>query len=66
MALHVDGRAHSAHPQFVEMFSRYQCQHCHSWITYDESFGKWFHLGRLHEEMKAWSWDGSSWTNAEI
>lgn len=57
------GGEHDANPQFIAMFRRYQCRHCHSWVNYDEWVGRWFHQKRKEEELREWSWDGSSWVS---
>jgi hypothetical protein len=52
-------RNHRPVPQLVEMFHRYQCRFCHSWIYYDEVIGSWWHWVDMHKPKY---WTGSRWT----
>lgn len=49
---------HRPTPQHLEMFRRYQCQSCHSWIFYDEGAGQWWHNS---EKNMTKYWDGAKW-----
>jgi hypothetical protein len=45
-AMESQGRTtwHRIEPELIEMFHRYQCEVCKSWISYSEETGKWRHL----------------------
>lgn len=45
-AMESQGRTawHQIEPELIEMFNRYQCKACKSWISYSEETGKWRHL----------------------
>ena len=57
----------SGHARFVcidlkptrrEMFHRYECATCHTWVHYDEWTGRWWH-DRDYQVVKVWN--GKSW-----
>jgi len=54
----MEATRHRPTPQYLEMFRRYQCHHCHSWIYYDETEGQWWH--NSEKNMNKY-WDGSRW-----
>lgn len=55
-------RHHRPIPQMLEMFHRYQCRFCHSWIYYDEAIGSWWHNS---EKNKPKFWNGFKWVLEE-
>jgi len=54
----MDAVRHRPTPQYLEMFRRYQCRQCHSWIYYDETIGSWWH--NTEKNMPQY-WDGAKW-----
>lgn len=63
MVLHrIRVRTHRPTPQYLEMFRRYQCRECHSWIYYDEAIGSWWHNT---EKNAPKYWDGAKWVLEE-
>ena len=41
---------HRIIPELIEMFHRYQCKVCHSWVNYNERNGKWWHQRQSDEQ----------------